>query len=291
MDLAGGLDAIEEAQFQQAVTFREGDVSGDADWASTPHRPAGSTLRPGRVPSRYPRVTSGTVTVDARGVHRGRPDQPGSPRPGRCQDGQHGRGWAAAHPRRDCSTGARPCSGSERSSGTQAEAGRARYRGTDAAAASVKQGDTEVGAQTISLVEKTPGPDGQRARGRDIRRRRWPDRRPRSRRGTAPRATRWNTWTRHGRRPTRGARDVARAGRRHEGPDDGDDAGGRGRGRSSGSTHGPTCEATLTQGRAGDRRFPLVPAALDRYTLRGPPVVTCARRATRPERAPSATGR
>jgi lipopolysaccharide export system protein LptA len=66
LGLGGSLDAVQQAEFQQNVRFEDGDVRGDADLGDYDASAGRLTLRPARVPSRLPRVTSNRVTVDAR---------------------------------------------------------------------------------------------------------------------------------------------------------------------------------------------------------------------------------
>ncbi len=66
LKLGGSLDVVEQAEFQQNVRFEDGDVRGDADLGDYAASAGRLTLRPARVPSRMPRVTSDRVTVDAR---------------------------------------------------------------------------------------------------------------------------------------------------------------------------------------------------------------------------------
>lgn len=161
MKLGGQLDAVESARFQQDVTFRDGDTSGDADigdYAATAGR---LTLRPGRVPSRYPYVTSGRVTVDARefidvdlntqNLHA-RGDvktvtvaEPGSAR---------GRGRGGVEERGLFSSG-ETMLGFAAEFWYDGEAGRVRYRGAEKTPARVTQGDTAVSGASIELSEET----------------------------------------------------------------------------------------------------------------------------------------
>ena len=66
LELAGQLDAIDAARFQQDVTFRDGTVTGVADLGAYDLRAGVLRLepRPGS-PERLPRVTDGTMRVDA----------------------------------------------------------------------------------------------------------------------------------------------------------------------------------------------------------------------------------
>ena len=65
MKLKGQLDAIDEAQFQQNATFKDGDVTGDADLGIYRAAKGQLTLQPMRNGKRAPHVTTGDVTVDA----------------------------------------------------------------------------------------------------------------------------------------------------------------------------------------------------------------------------------
>lgn len=161
MKLGGQLDAVESAQFQQNVKFVDGEVSGDADIGDYAAASGRLTLRPGRVPGRYPYVTSGRVTVDARefievdleteNLHaRGEVKTVSAAEPG----AGRGRGRAAAETNGLFNSG-------ETMLGFGAEfwydgaAGRVRYRGTEKAKARVTQGDTEVSATSVDLSDET----------------------------------------------------------------------------------------------------------------------------------------
>ena len=66
LKLAGQLDAIDEAQFQQNVKFDSGDVSGDADLGIYQAAKGKLTLRPfAQDAKRPPQVTDGSMTVRA----------------------------------------------------------------------------------------------------------------------------------------------------------------------------------------------------------------------------------
>jgi lipopolysaccharide export system protein LptA len=65
MKLGGQLDDVEEAQFQQNVKFRDGEVTGDADLGNYMAKQGQLVLRPARPAVRRPFVSSGSVTVDA----------------------------------------------------------------------------------------------------------------------------------------------------------------------------------------------------------------------------------
>ncbi len=66
LKLKGQLDAIDEAQFQQNVRFEDGDVIGDADIGIYLASKGQLTLKPfPQNARRVPRVTDGSVTVDA----------------------------------------------------------------------------------------------------------------------------------------------------------------------------------------------------------------------------------
>jgi len=66
LQLGGQLEAVERAHFERDARFRDGDVTGDADLGEYDAAAGRLRLRPARSPSRYPRVTSDRVTVDAR---------------------------------------------------------------------------------------------------------------------------------------------------------------------------------------------------------------------------------
>jgi lipopolysaccharide export system protein LptA len=66
LKLKGQLDAIDEAAFQQNVRFEDGDVVGDADIGIYLASQGQLTLKPfAQNARRVPRVTDGSVTVDA----------------------------------------------------------------------------------------------------------------------------------------------------------------------------------------------------------------------------------
>jgi lipopolysaccharide export system protein LptA len=66
LKLKGQLDAIDEAEFQQNVRFEDGDVVGDADVGIYLASKGQLTLKPfPQNARRVPRVTDGSVTVDA----------------------------------------------------------------------------------------------------------------------------------------------------------------------------------------------------------------------------------
>jgi lipopolysaccharide export system protein LptA len=66
LKLKGQLDAIDEAEFQQNVRFEDGDVVGDADIGVYLASKGQLTLKPfPQNARRVPRVTDGSVTVDA----------------------------------------------------------------------------------------------------------------------------------------------------------------------------------------------------------------------------------
>jgi lipopolysaccharide export system protein LptA len=153
MKLAGQLDNVEAARFEENVRFVAGDIEGDADIGDYAASAGTLTLRPGRVPSKYPRVTSARVTVDAReliDVDLGTEDlhargdvktvnaagSGAAPRGGLFNDRDAMYGFGAEF----------WYEGGER---------RARYRGTDSAPARVSQGDTVVIGLAIELVEQT----------------------------------------------------------------------------------------------------------------------------------------
>lgn len=157
MKLGGNLDAVEEAHFEQDVTFRDGDVTGDADLGTYGVSKGQLTLRPAPRVSRAPRVTSGRVTVDARelidvdletqDLHAvGDVKTVNTPAPD-------------AATRKDTSAGL--FTDGETMLGFGAEfwydnaKGRARYRGTRQAPARLTQGDTTVAAESVELSEQT----------------------------------------------------------------------------------------------------------------------------------------
>jgi hypothetical protein len=163
MQLGGSLDEVEEAHFDQNTTFRDGDVTGDADLGTYLAARGRLTLRPGAKPVRMPRVTSGRVTVDARDFIDVDLET---------QD-LHARGDV-----RTVSTGDKNASASSSSSlfsegetlfgfGTEfwfeEAAGRARYQGAAGTPARLKQGDTDVMAQFLELFEETSNLDARGA--------------------------------------------------------------------------------------------------------------------------------
>jgi lipopolysaccharide export system protein LptA len=153
MKLAGQLDNVEAAHFEENVRFVDGEVEGNADIGDYAASAGTLTLRPARVPSKYPRVTSGRVTVDAReviDVDLGTEDL-------------HARGDVKTVNASDPGGAARGglFNGRDAMYGFGAEfwyegdERRARYRGTDQAPARVSQGDTVVIGVSIELVEAT----------------------------------------------------------------------------------------------------------------------------------------
>jgi lipopolysaccharide export system protein LptA len=161
MKLDGQLDAVESARFQQDVKFRDGDVSGDADIGDYAAAAGRLTLRPGRVPSRYPYVTSGRVTVDAREFIEVDLDTENLHARGDVKTvsvaesgGARGQGRGEVDERGLFDSG-------ETLLGFAAEfwydggAGRVRYRGAAKAPARVTQGDTAVFGASIELSEET----------------------------------------------------------------------------------------------------------------------------------------
>jgi lipopolysaccharide export system protein LptA len=160
MKLGGQLDAVESAQFQQNVQFRDGDVSGGADIGDYAASAGRLTLRPGRVPSRLPRVTSGRVTVDARelidvdlntqNLHaRGDVKTVSTP-----EAGARGRGRGAGADN-GLFTSGETMFGFGAEFWYEGEAGRVRYRGAEKTAARVTQGDTVIVGASIDLSEET----------------------------------------------------------------------------------------------------------------------------------------
>jgi lipopolysaccharide export system protein LptA len=159
MKLGGQLDAVESAQFQQNVQFRDGDVSGGADIGDYAASAGRLTLRPGRVASRLPRVTSGRVTVDARelidvdlntqNLHaRGDVKTVSTPEPG----ARGGRGSASET---GLFTSGETMFGFGAEFWYEGEAGRVRYRGAEKAPARVTQGDTVIVGVSVDLSEET----------------------------------------------------------------------------------------------------------------------------------------
>lgn len=153
MKLAGQLDNVEAAHFEQDVRFVDGDVEGDADIGDYAASAGTLTLRPARTPSKYPRVTSARVTVDAReliDVDLGTEDL-------------HARGDVktvnAADPKGSARGGLFNGRDAMYGFGTEfwyeGGARRARYRGTDQAPARVSQGETVVIGVSIDLAEET----------------------------------------------------------------------------------------------------------------------------------------
>jgi lipopolysaccharide export system protein LptA len=158
LELAGQLDAIEEAQFQQSVKFEAGDVSGDADLGVYQAAKGRLTLRPfAKDARRPPQVTDGSMTVRAAelvDVDLNTND---------------------LHAVGDVNTNTAP--GAKKTSAATANAGlfndhdptfgqgrefwytdatkRARYLGTDAKLAKVQQTDNSVTAVDITLASDT----------------------------------------------------------------------------------------------------------------------------------------
>lgn len=156
MNLAGQLDAVEQARFERNVTFVDGDVTGDADLGEYDATAGRLILRPARSASRLPRVTSERVTVSARELIDIDLDS---------QD-LHARGEVATINAADDSAETDgPASGlfndHEVMYGFAAEFryraadGNASYRGTADRRARVTQGDTVVEGESIDLARES----------------------------------------------------------------------------------------------------------------------------------------
>ncbi|ODS59433.1 MAG: hypothetical protein ABS36_00400 [Acidobacteria bacterium SCN 69-37] len=161
MKLDGQLDNIQSAQFQQNVEFHDGDVSGDGDIGDYDAESGRLVLRPGRVPTRWPHVESGRVTVDARELIDIELDSEKVHARGDVRTVSVGEGGTS----RGRGAGASSSSGlidpGETMLGFATEfwydgtEERARYRGSETALARVTQGDTRIAAVEIELVEST----------------------------------------------------------------------------------------------------------------------------------------
>jgi len=155
LDLAGQLDAIDTARFQQDVTFRDGRVSGLADLGT--YGVASGILRlephPQR-PVRLPHVTDGAMRVDAAGfieVDLGTHDL-------------HAEGDVKTQSRNADSgdssraavfDGPEPVLGfGDRFWYARAER-RVRYTGTESMTARLRQGESEVRADELTLDDRT----------------------------------------------------------------------------------------------------------------------------------------
>lgn len=157
MRLGGNLEAVEQADFDEDVTFQDGAVTGDADLGTYMAAKGQLTLRPARTARRAPRVVSDRVTVDAREsidvdlgtqdmhargdvktVSTGRKDdaKPDAPSSGLFDEGETMFGFGSEFWYEDA-------------------AGTARYRGEAEAPARVTQGETEIVATSIELGERT----------------------------------------------------------------------------------------------------------------------------------------
>jgi lipopolysaccharide export system protein LptA len=161
LKLAGQIDAIDEAQFQQDVNFTAGDVTGSADVGVYSTSKGQLTLLPaGRSAKRLPHVSDGTIAVDAaelidvaldthdlharrdvKTVTTGKPAPAGAPKdqagsPGLFDEGEPTYGFGAEF-------------------WYDGGAGRARYLGTPANRAMIKQTDNQVTAVDVTLVDAT----------------------------------------------------------------------------------------------------------------------------------------
>lgn len=157
MRLGGNLDAVEEAHFEQDVTFRDGDVTGDADLGTYAVSKGQLTLRPAPKVSRAPRVSSGRVTVDARELIEVDLETQDLHAVG---DVKTVNTPAPADTKRDTASRGLFTDG-ETMLGFGAEfwyeqaRGGARYRGTRQAPARLTQGETTVAGESVELAEQT----------------------------------------------------------------------------------------------------------------------------------------
>jgi lipopolysaccharide export system protein LptA len=151
--IKGGFDSIDEAQFVNDVTFRDGDVTGDADLGSYFATKGELELRPRAQGGRkLPHVTDGTMTVDAAEFVRinltthnvqARRDVKTSSR------GRPGGGPARQTP--TLFNDQDPVYGFGNDFSYDRAASLAKYLGSPATPAHLKQGDTEVYALAIDV--------------------------------------------------------------------------------------------------------------------------------------------
>lgn len=162
MRLGGSLDEVEEALFDGNTTFRDGEVTGDADLGTYQAAKGRLTLRPGATPKRLPRVTSGRVTVDARELIDVDLETQDLQARGDVRTVSTGDKNAATDSSSLFSDG-ETILGFGAEFWFEQEAGRARYQGSAAAPARLKQGDTDVMAQFLELFEETSDLDAKGA--------------------------------------------------------------------------------------------------------------------------------
>ena len=160
MRLGGNLDAVEQADFDQDVTFRDGEVTGDADLGTYMAAEGQLTLRPARMVRRAPRVVSGRVTVDAResidvDLETRNLHAVGDVKTLSTGEARTGRAGARGASSRGLFDQEETMLGFASEFWYEDAAGTARYTGTEAALARVTQGETEVVAVSIELDEQT----------------------------------------------------------------------------------------------------------------------------------------